>query len=58
MKEGDTFWLHICKYEGYPRKKYIPVGSTCKVCDWYLIPAQERMNMNRDEFMEKRKDDN
>ena len=50
MKEGDTFWLHICKYEGYPRKKYIPVGSTCKVCDWYLIPAQERMNMNREEI--------
>ena len=52
MKEGDTFWLHICKFEGYPRKKYIRMGETCRVCDWYKIPATERMHMNREQIME------
>ena len=33
MKNGDTFWLHICPYKTEFRE-YIPVGVTCKTCDW------------------------
>ena len=57
MKEGDTFWLHVCKHDGYPRKRYIPVGKTCKICEWYELPATERAKIGPRQKHKEYKDD-
>ena len=41
MKDGDTFWLHICPHQ-YEHRQYIPVGQTCKTCDWAELPEIEK----------------
>ena len=45
MKDGDTFWLHICPHKP-ERREYIPAGVTCKLCDWHELPDIEKVKMD------------
>ena len=48
MKEGDCFWLHICPYKPEFRE-YIPIGKTCKTCDWEELDDHEK-NIIRQQY--------
>ena len=55
-KEGDTFWLHICPHKPESRE-YLPVGSTCKLCDWYELPEIEKAKIRQREYRERLEQD-
>ena len=52
MKDGDTFWLHICPYKSEFRQ-YIPIGETCKTCDWEELSNQEKAKVRQREHIER-----
>lgn len=52
MKDGDTFWLHICPYKSEFRQ-YIPIGETCKTCDWEELSSQEKAKVRQREHIER-----
>ena len=56
MKDGDTFWLHICPYKPESRQ-YIPVGSTCKTCDWEELSDHEKAIIRQQEHRERMEED-
>jgi hypothetical protein len=55
-KEGDTFWLHICPHKPESRE-YLPVGKTCKLCDWYELPEIEKTKIRQREYRERLEQD-
>ena len=56
MKNGDTFWLHICPYKSEFRE-YIPVGKTCKTCDWEELSDHEKTIIRQNEHKERMEQD-
>ena len=56
MKDGDTFWLHICPYQ-HEHRQYIPVGQTCKTCDWAELPEIEKTKIRQQEHIERMEQD-
>ena len=53
---GDTFCLHICPFRAEYRQ-YIPVGVTCKVCDWEELPNMEKTKIRQQEYKERLEQD-
>ena len=52
MKDGDTFWLHICPHKPEFRQ-YIPVGKTCRFCDWEELSDKQKAIVRQREHIER-----
>jgi hypothetical protein len=58
MKDGDTFWYHICNVANYSKKPtYLPTGTKCPDCDWANKPVLEKAKIRQAEYLDELKGD-
>ena len=56
LREGDTFWLHICPHKTEFRE-YILTGVTCKTCDWEELTDMQKTKIRHEEYRERLEQD-